>query len=145
MWQPYNATPEEGEAAGSDPANVYDVFERFNVLPSVKMLTFERIEPFQLVAYYKTPELLPAGTPACLGTWKVNAVPPVTEGVNLSRKIKVKVRLTLHGEFTRSSFLRPRGLQVPDCLVVCSRNLGSRLPTGLGRDGARDRAPASSG
>merc|ERR550537_27660 len=97
VWQPYNATKEQADEAAKDPENVYDVFQRFNVLPSTKMLTFDKIEPFQLVAYYKTPELLPPGTPTMLGCFKVASVPAPKDGKLLGRKIKVKARLTLHG------------------------------------------------
>ena len=96
VWQPYNATKEQADEAARDPENVYDVFQRFNVVPSVKMLTFDKIQPFQLVAYYKNPELLPPGTPTMLGCYKVANVPAPKEGKLLGRKIKVKARLTLH-------------------------------------------------
>ncbi len=97
VWQPLNATKEQADEAAKDPENVYDVFQRFNVLPSTKMLTFDKIEPFQLVAYYKNPELLPPGTPTMLGCFKVPSVPAPKEGKLLGRKIKVKAKLTLHG------------------------------------------------
>eukprot|EP01052_Picozoa_sp_SAG31_P037765 SAG31_NODE_4929_length_2855_cov_1.699057_1_plen_63_part_00 len=41
-----------------------------HAVPSTMMLTVKKIEPFQLVAYYKHPEELPPDTRICLGVWK---------------------------------------------------------------------------
>jgi hypothetical protein len=109
VWQPYEATAEQVEAAGADPENVYDVFQKNNVLPSVKMLTFERLEPFQLVAFYKEPEMLPPGAcslppslPACLPACLPTCLSRLTF---TSRPAQAPRRASAPGRWVRSRHL----------------------------------------
>ncbi|KAG0167375.1 adenyl-nucleotide exchange factor sse1 [Apophysomyces sp. BC1034] len=84
QWAP---TPEEEETE-------IVVFDNNNSIPSTKVLTFFRREPFKLEAVYAHPEQLPRGINPWIGQFDIKNVEPVNgEPV----QIKVKVRLNIHG------------------------------------------------
>lgn len=83
-WAP---TPEEEETE-------IVVFDRNNSIPSTKILTFQRSEPFTLEASYVHPEQLPRGINPWIGQFTIKNVEPV-DGKPV--EIKVKVRLNIHG------------------------------------------------
>ncbi|CCU74275.1 heat shock protein Hsp88 [Blumeria hordei DH14] len=71
------------------------VFNQGNLMPSTKILTFYRKEPFNLEAKYATPEKLPGKTKPWIGNFSV-------KGVKADAKddfmiCKLKARLNLHG------------------------------------------------
>jgi heat shock protein 4 len=71
------------------------VFNRGNVMPSTKILTFYRKQPFDLEARYAKPELLPGKVSPWIGRFSV-------KGVKADEKddfmvCKLKARLNLHG------------------------------------------------
>ncbi|CAD6501254.1 BgTH12-01506, partial [Blumeria graminis f. sp. triticale] len=71
------------------------VFNQGNVMPSTKILTFYRKEPFNLEAKYAAPEKLPGKTKPWIGNFSV-------KGVKADAKddfmiCKLKARLNLHG------------------------------------------------
>lgn len=71
------------------------VFNQGNVMPSTKILTFYRKEPFNLEAKYATPEKLPGKTKPWIGNFSV-------KGVKADAKddfmiCKLKARVNLHG------------------------------------------------
>jgi heat shock protein 4 len=71
------------------------VFNKGNVMPSTKILTFYRKEPFDLEARYAKPELLPGKINPWIGRFSV-------KGVKADEKddfmiCKLKARLNLHG------------------------------------------------
>ncbi len=71
------------------------VFNKGNVMPSTKILTFYRKQPFDLEARYAKPELLPGKTNPWIGRFSV-------KGVKADEKddfmvCKLKARLNLHG------------------------------------------------
>ncbi|KAI8097088.1 heat shock protein 70 family [Halteromyces radiatus] len=70
------------------------VFDSNNSIPSTKMLTFHRSEPFTLEAKYAEPEALPRGINPWLGQFTIKDVKPVN---GEPAQIKVKVRLNIHG------------------------------------------------
>lgn len=74
-----------------------EVFPRWHQLPFSKMLTFYRSKPFTLEARYPPEAAVPHPDPL-LGSFLVNKVCPAAEGE--AAKIKVKVRLNLHGVFS---------------------------------------------
>ncbi|CAN8005972.1 unnamed protein product [Ixodes hexagonus] len=74
-----------------------EVFPRWHQLPFSKMLTFYRSKPFALEARYPPEAAVPHPDPV-LGNFMVNKVCPAAEGE--ASKIKVKVRLNLHGVFS---------------------------------------------
>ncbi|XP_044136774.1 heat shock 70 kDa protein 4 [Bufo gargarizans] len=77
-----------------------EVFPKNHAAPFSKVLTFYRKEPFTLDAYYSAPKELPYPDPS-LGQFHVQKVAPQADGS--SSKIKVKVRVNVHGIFSVSS------------------------------------------
>ena len=83
-WQP---TPEEEETE-------LVVFNKSNTIPSTKILTFYRSEPFELEAQYAEPESIPAGINPWIGRFSVKNVVPVN---GEAACVKVKARINIHG------------------------------------------------
>ncbi|KAI8890796.1 heat shock protein 70 [Backusella circina FSU 941] len=83
----WDATPEEEETE-------IVVFDNNNSIPSTKILTFHRREPFTMQAVYANPEGLPRGINPWIGQFTIKNVAPVEDK---SAHIKVKVRLNIHG------------------------------------------------
>ncbi|KAG7464821.1 hypothetical protein MATL_G00169620 [Megalops atlanticus] len=77
-----------------------EVFPKNHAAPFSKVLTFYRKEPFQLEAYYNSPKELPYPDPA-IGQFLIQKVVPQASGE--SSKVKVKVRVNLHGIFCVSN------------------------------------------
>ncbi|NXU47397.1 HSP74 protein, partial [Turnix velox] len=77
-----------------------EVFPKNHPAPFSKVLTFYRKEPFTLEAYYSCPKELPYPDPA-IAHFLVQKVTPQTDGS--SSKVKVKVRVNIHGIFSVSS------------------------------------------
>jgi heat shock protein 4 len=78
-----------------DEDTALTVFNRGGVMPSTKILTFYRKEPFNLEAKYASPELLPGKINPWIGRFSV-------KGVKADAKedfmiCKLKARLNLHG------------------------------------------------
>ncbi|PWN41894.1 putative heat shock protein [Ceraceosorus guamensis] len=71
------------------------VFQPSNPIPSTKILTFYRKEPFSLSAHYANAAKLPAGINPWLGDFQIKNVTPTAEGDHSI--VKVKARLNLHG------------------------------------------------
>lgn len=83
----WSATPEEEETE-------IVVFDKNNSIPSTKILTFHRREPFDLEAYYAYPEEIPTGVNPWVGRYSIKNV----EAANGEpAQIKVKARLNIHG------------------------------------------------
>ncbi|XP_064829214.1 heat shock 70 kDa protein 4-like isoform X3 [Oncorhynchus masou masou] len=77
-----------------------EVFPKNHAAPFSKVLTFYRREPFSLEAYYNTPKELPYPDPT-IGQFVIQNVVPQASGE--SSKVKVKVRVNIHGIFSVSS------------------------------------------
>ncbi|KAJ0003943.1 hypothetical protein NQD34_010157 [Periophthalmus magnuspinnatus] len=77
-----------------------EVFPKNHAAPFSKVLTFYRKEPFSLEGYYNSPKELPYPT-ATIGQFVVKNVIPQQSGE--SSKVKVKVRVNIHGVFSVSS------------------------------------------
>uniref|UniRef100_A0A669D2V7 Heat shock protein 4a n=1 Tax=Oreochromis niloticus TaxID=8128 RepID=A0A669D2V7_ORENI len=77
-----------------------EVFPKNHAAPFSKVLTFYRKEPFSLEAYYNNPKELPYPK-ATIGTFLIQNVVPQASGE--SAKVKVKVRVNVHGVFSVSS------------------------------------------
>lgn len=71
------------------------VFNKGNVLPSTKILTFYRKHPFDLEAKYAKPELLPGKTNPWIGRFSVKGVKEDVKGDFMI--CKLKARLNVHG------------------------------------------------
>ncbi|KAG0001282.1 adenyl-nucleotide exchange factor sse1 [Entomortierella chlamydospora] len=89
-WQP---TPEEDETE-------LVVFNKNNTIPSTKVLTFYRSEPFDLEAQYAEPQEIPAGINPWVGRFSIKKVEPVNSEPAC---VKVKARLNIHGVLTVES------------------------------------------
>lgn len=74
-----------------------EVFPRWHQVPFSKMLTFYRSKPFSLEARYTADAAVPYPD-LQLGVFNVNKVAPAAD--NEATKVKVKVRLNLHGIFS---------------------------------------------
>ncbi|XP_056298879.1 heat shock 70 kDa protein 4a isoform X1 [Pseudoliparis swirei] len=77
-----------------------EVFQKNHAAPFSKVLTFFRKEPFTLDGYYNNPKELPYPNSA-IGQFLVQNVVPQASGE--SSKVKVKVRVNVHGMFSVSS------------------------------------------
>ncbi|XP_074069345.1 heat shock 70 kDa protein 4 [Macrotis lagotis] len=77
-----------------------EVFTKNHAAPFSKVLSFYRKEPFNLEAYYSSPKDLPYPDPA-IAQFLVQKVTPQTDGS--SSKVKVKVRVNVHGIFSVSN------------------------------------------
>ena len=71
------------------------VFNKGNVMPSTKILTFYRKQPFDLEAKYAKPEMLPGKTNPWIGRFSVKGVKASSEEDFMI--CKLKARLNLHG------------------------------------------------
>ncbi|KAG1889926.1 heat shock protein 70 family [Suillus subluteus] len=85
------------ERSASDPDDDTElvVFPRGNGIPSTKILTFYRKEPFEIDAEYVEPATLPGGINPSIARFTAQAVPPAPNG-DLTC-VKLKTRLNLHG------------------------------------------------
>uniref|UniRef100_A0A3Q3R3Z8 Heat shock protein 4a n=1 Tax=Monopterus albus TaxID=43700 RepID=A0A3Q3R3Z8_MONAL len=77
-----------------------EVFPKNHAAPFSKVLTFYRKEPFTLEAYYSNPKELPYPN-TTIGQFLIQNVVPQASGE--SAKVKVKVRVNVHGVFSVSS------------------------------------------
>ena len=92
------AAAAEKKAGGSGSNTV--VFTKFNPVPNTKMLTFYRKESFTLTASYDDAAELPNGFPRKINEFVISNIPlppPGEDGKQEPAKIKVKLRLDLHG------------------------------------------------
>jgi heat shock protein 4 len=71
------------------------VFNKGNVMPSTKILTFYRKQPFDLEAKYSKPDLLPGRMNPWIGRFSVKGVK--ADGKDDFMICKLKARLNLHG------------------------------------------------
>ncbi|KAL8970353.1 MAG: hypothetical protein Q9197_003848 [Variospora fuerteventurae] len=71
------------------------VFNKGNVMPSTKILTFYRKQPFDLEARYAKPEMLPGKTNPWIGRFSVKGVKADSQDDFMI--CKLKARLNLHG------------------------------------------------
>jgi len=95
----------EGEAKAASGSSTV-VFSKFNSVPNTKMLTFYRKETFSLAASYDPSVPLPLGFPSKLAEFTVADIPPRAaneDGTVDPAKIKVKLRLDIHGVLTLES------------------------------------------
>lgn len=81
------------------PEDSTPLFSSNNAIPSVKLISFnDRTDPFQLVARYTNPDLLPVATNPVIGRYIVSGMPTKDQDGNVrAPKIKVRVKLTQHG------------------------------------------------
>ncbi|PGH17153.1 hypothetical protein AJ79_01291 [Helicocarpus griseus UAMH5409] len=78
-----------------DEATSLTVFNKGNVMPSTKILTFYRKQPFDIEARYAKPEGLPGKANPWIGRFSVKGVTPGPDGDFAT--CKLRARLNLHG------------------------------------------------
>ncbi|KAG5890080.1 hypothetical protein JTB14_003644 [Gonioctena quinquepunctata] len=83
---------------GGESAGEIEAFPLNHAIPFSKMLTFYRQEPFSIRARYMGVVPYPDSN---IGTWVIKDIRPNAEGK--AQKVKVKVRVNLHGIMTISS------------------------------------------
>lgn len=86
----------EKEADIPDEDTSLTVFNKGNVLPSTKILTFYRKQPFDLEARYNKPEDLPGKIPPFIGRFSVKGV-KAGSGPEDFMICKLKARINIHG------------------------------------------------
>lgn len=74
-----------------------EVFPKFHSVPFSKILTFFRKGPFVLTARYSDPDVSHIHRADSVAQFHVQGVKPSAQGE--AQKVKVKVRLNLHGVF----------------------------------------------
>ncbi|KAM6912637.1 heat shock 70 kDa protein 4L [Xenentodon cancila] len=77
-----------------------EVFSKNHSAPFSKVITFHKKEPFELEAFYSSPQELPYPDHR-IGCFSIQNVVPQPDGD--SSKVKVKVRVNVHGIFSVSS------------------------------------------
>lgn len=87
-------------SAADEGASDCEVFPKNHAAPFSKVLTFYRREPFSLEAYYNNLKEMPYPDPT-IGQFNIHKVVPQPSGE--SAKVKVKVRVNVHGVFSVSS------------------------------------------
>ncbi|XP_067279446.1 heat shock 70 kDa protein 4a [Pseudorasbora parva] len=87
-------------SAADEGVSDCEVFPKNHAAPFSKVLSFYRKDPFTLEAYYNNPKELPYPDPT-IGQFSVQKVVPQPSGE--SSKVKVKVRVNVHGVFSVSS------------------------------------------
>ncbi|XP_056587297.1 heat shock 70 kDa protein 4a isoform X1 [Triplophysa dalaica] len=87
-------------SAADEGVSDCEVFPKNHAAPFSKVLTFYRKEPFTLEAYYSSPKDLPYPDQT-IGQFNIQKVVPQQSGE--SGKVKVKVRVNVHGVFSVSS------------------------------------------
>lgn len=80
-----------------DEDTTLEVFKTGNVMPSTKILTFYRKEPFDLEAKYSRPEMLPGKMNPWIGRFSVKGVKANPNDKEHFMICKLKARLNLHG------------------------------------------------
>lgn len=80
-----------------DEDTTLEVFKKNNVMPSTKILTFYRKEPFALEARYSQPEMLPGKINPWIGRFSVKGVTARPDDKDDFMVCKLKARLNLHG------------------------------------------------
>ncbi|KAF2127777.1 heat shock protein 70 [Dothidotthia symphoricarpi CBS 119687] len=91
---PVQFTWEKSEDIPDEDTNL-TVFNKGNVMPSTKILTFYRKNPFDLEARYANPEQLPGKTNPWIGRFSVKGVKEDPKGDFMI--CKLKARLNVHG------------------------------------------------
>ena len=87
-----------------------EIFCKGHSFPATKMLTLKRKEPLELFAYYKTESNVPH-TELSIGRFLISGITPTSTGE--AAKIKVRVRLNIHGVLTVSNASMVEELPTP--------------------------------
>ena len=130
------AAPEtEGEEEVSSN-NV--VFVKGNPVPSTKLLTFYRSSTFSIDAFYAETADLPPNMSTRIATFTIG---PFTPTVSEKAKIKVKIRLNLHGvvSLEAATMIEEEEVEVP---VTKKEGAAAASKEEAGKDGEKAASPA---
>ncbi|XP_036620791.1 heat shock 70 kDa protein 4L isoform X2 [Trichosurus vulpecula] len=96
---PYSITL-RWKSSFEDGTGECEVFSKNHPAPFSKVITFHKKEPFELEAFYTHPHEVPYPDPR-IGNFTIQNVFPQSDGD--SSKVKVKVRVNIHGIFSVAS------------------------------------------
>lgn len=133
------AAPEtEGEEEVSSN-NV--VFVKGNPVPSTKLLTFYRSSTFSIDAFYAETSELPPGMSPRIATFTIG---PFTPTASEKAKIKVKIRLNLHGvvSLEAATMIEEEEVEVP---VTRKEGATAASKEEAGKDGEKASSPGQQG
>ncbi|KAI5073778.1 hypothetical protein GOP47_0011791 [Adiantum capillus-veneris] len=122
------SAPESEEGATTETQSSSVVFPKGNSVPSTKMLTFYRANTFTIDVLYTDMHDLPPGTSQKLNTFTIGPFQPSTAE---KAKIKVKIRLNLHGivSVELATMIEEEETDVP---VTASKDVESAMETDKG-------------
>ncbi|CAK1551751.1 unnamed protein product [Leptosia nina] len=129
--QPYAVRLAWDAARGED--GDMEVFPPFHAAPFSKMLTFYRREPFSVSAYYSDQVPYPD---TFIGQWNIKDVQPTPEGE--SQKVKLKVRVNIHGIITVASASLVEKKQDSQTDNVEMENSNENVPNPTGQETPMD-------
>ena len=124
------------------------VFNKGNVMPSTKILTFYRKQPFDLEAKYAKPEMLPGKMDPWIGRFSVKGVKADSKDDFMI--CKLKARLNLHGILNVESGYYVEDVEVEEPIPEEKEgekkdgDVGSQFHTGLYFSGLSSAALSSS-
>ncbi|GAM42963.1 heat shock protein [Talaromyces pinophilus] len=111
------------------------VFNKGNVLPSTKILTFYRRQPFDLEARYVKPEALPGKVNPWIGRFSVKGVQAQAD--NDFMICKLKARLNLHGILNVESGYYVEDVEVEEPVEEDEKKDGDAMDTDAGEKKTR--------
>ncbi|XP_043917689.1 heat shock 70 kDa protein 4L [Protopterus annectens] len=97
---PFSITLKWKSSCSEEGIGECEVFGKNHPAPFSKVITFHKKEPFSLEAFYTNPQEVPYPDRK-IGHFVIQNVVPQTDGEN--SKVKVKVRVNIHGIFSVSS------------------------------------------
>lgn len=109
------------------------VFNKGNVMPSTKILTFYRKQPFDLEARFAKPEELPQSVNPWIGRFSVKGV-QATEGQDDFMICKLKARVNVHGILNVESGYYVEDQEVEEPVP----EEGEKDPNAMDTEGAKD-------
>ena len=120
------------------------VFKEGDSIYHSKVLTFYRKKPFDLVASYQFPSLLPCPAET-IGTFSVRDVKPTEDGE--ASKIKIKVRMNIHGIFfvKTASMIEKLPVEPEEAMEMDKPATNNATPAGTTAGGSTDTSDISQG
>lgn len=136
-WKGSAPEPEEGGAPAETQSSTI-VFPKGNPVPSTKMLTFYRSGAFTIEVLYADLQDLPPGTTQKINTFTIG---PFKPSKGEKAKIKVKIRLNLHGivSVESATMIEEEEVEVP----VASSKEDDKTAMEIDKDAAADGVEAT--
>lgn len=97
-----DATPHPIQISwGDKEGDTVTLFKRFNAVPATKVITFHRLDGFEITSSYAPDAALLPGCSQKIGTLKIPAITPTPDAEGTT--LKVRIRLDLFGVFSFDS------------------------------------------